>query len=369
MVVPPGPTPLDGVLVLDLTRELGAYATRLLAGLGADVLRIEPPGGDPLRHRPPFTRGDAGRESSLVYRSVNGGKRTLVADLDTSGGRALVLGTVARAHLLVESQPTHALDRCGLGYVDLSDRNPALVYVSISPFGRSGPWSGYAADDLVLAALGGMLGLTGTPHRPPLVIFGQPAYQLTGTHAAFNAIAALRAARLSGHGQYIDISAEACVAASLDRALGRYLADGVVTKRQGTRYWNGAFDVFRAADGYVALSLHYQWNELVAWLEADGMAEGLSAPRYREQAAREADLPRLLAVLGRWAATKRTDQLFAEGQVRRFPFAPVRGLEALLTNPQLRSRGFFRPAVDRRGGTMEVPGPPFHLRGMENASW
>ena len=369
MGVPPEPAPLDGILVLDLTQELGAYATRLLAGLGADVLRIEPPGGDPLRRRSPFIQGDAGPESSLAYRYANGGKRTLVADLDTDAGRALVIETAARAHLLVESQPTHALDRCGLGYASLSQRYPALVYVSVSPFGRSGPWSGYAADDLVLAALGGILGLTGAPDRPPLLMFGQPVYQLTGTHAAFNAVAALRAARLSGRGQYIDVSAEACVAASLDRALVRYLADGVVLKRQGTRYWNDAFDVFRATDGYVALSLHHQWDELVAWLEADGMAEGLSDPRYRSQAAREADLPRLLAVLGGWAATKRTDELFAEGQLRRFPFAPVRGIDALLTNPQLRSRGFFRPAADPRGGTMEVPGPPLRLRGMENVPW
>ena len=368
MPVPP-PSPLAGILVLDLTLELGAYATRLLSGMGADVVRIEPPDGDPLRRRPPFVAGEADSNSSLAYRYANGGKRTLVADLETEAGRALVLETAARAHLLVESQPPRALDGCGLGYGDLKERNPALVYVSVSPFGRSGPWSGYAADDLVIAALGGMLGLTGQPHRPPLLIFGQQTYQLTGVHTAFNAIAALRVSRQSGHGQYIDVSAEACVAASLDRALVRYLADGTVMKRQGTRQWNGGFDVFRASDGYVALSLHHQWDELVAWMEADGMAEDLPGPRYREQAAREADLPRLLAILGRWAATKRTDQLFEEGQLRRFPFAPVQGLDTLLSNPQLRSRGFFRPAPDPRGDTMETPGPPFRLRGMENASW
>lgn len=367
--------PLRGVRVADLTTERGAYGAMLLASLGADVVRVEPPEGDPMRALPPFLDDTPGPERSLAHWAANAGKRSVIASLDTDDGRALVRQLVASADVLIESHDPGTLAGAGLGYSDLASAQPGLVYVSISPFGQDGPWRSLLADDLVLCALGGMMGVCGDPGRPPLVAFGQQTYHTAGTMAAVNTLAALRARRISGRGQHLDVAIEACVAAFIEHVNVFYLYSGsfagvtsaTIPKRQNGLHWSLGFQVCRTADGYALLSLFHQWEALVAWLAADAAADDLTDPKYDSPLARRTDVGHVIEVVARWAATKSSRGLFDEGQLRRFPFGSLQTFEDLIANPQLRERGFFRDVPHPHlGRDITFPGPPFRLMGMDD---
>ncbi|HWO94122.1 MAG TPA: CoA transferase, partial [Dehalococcoidia bacterium] len=321
--------PLRNVRVLDLTTERGAYATKLLADLGADVIRVEPPAGDSMRDLPPFLDDERHRDRSLTHWFYNSGKRSIIADLHVESDRDVVRRIAGRVDILVESHDVGSLASLGLGHDDMLAANDRLIYVSITPFGQQGPWRDYRADDFVLCALGGMMGVCGDPDRPPLVAFGWQAYHTAGNFAALSAMAALRSRRSMGRGQYVDVSIEACVAGFLEHVNVFYLHQGSfgalsgdpVARRQGPLHWSLGFRTYRTADGYALLSHFHQWDDLIAWLAADDMAEDLTDPRYDDPRVRRTDVHHVCEVIARWAATKRTEQLVNEGQLRRFPWA------------------------------------------------
>ena len=314
---------LSGYRLLDLTDEKGLLCSRLLADMGAEVIRIEKPGQDPQ------------------FRWENRGKRSVTLDIGAKRCQELFKGLIAKADILVESHPPGYLNSLGLGYSNLSKLNPRLVMASITPFGQSGPCRGYKSCDVVAAASGGQLYLNGKPGLPPLKPFGSQSYYLASLFAAIGVMLALWHRHSSGRGQHIDISLQECVAAALDHALVRYFYQGEVAQRQGSLHWNGAFRVFPAKDGYVLLSLFYQWQTLVEWLDSESMAEDLTDSKWRDRDYRLEHIDHIIEVLARWAEKHPAPGLVAKGQAMRFPWAEVASLSQLLASPQLKARGFW----------------------------
>jgi crotonobetainyl-CoA:carnitine CoA-transferase CaiB-like acyl-CoA transferase len=277
----PEDTILAGYSVLDLTDAKGLLCVRLLACMGAEVVRINPE-NEPRNFR----------------------------DL------------VKQADILIESFPPGHMGSLGLGYEDLQEINPRLIMASITPFGQSGPYKDYKACDLTLQALGGWLSVTGEPQMP-LKLFGNQSYHTASLFAANGILLALWSRHDTGKGQHIDIAIMECVAATLDHVLVRYFYEGIVSGRQDSRHWNNAFEIFRCRDGYILLSLHQQWETLVAWLVSEGMAEDLTDEKFRDREERNRNIDHIIEVLERWTLSHSVAELEEKGQLMRFPWAEV----------------------------------------------
>jgi benzylsuccinate CoA-transferase BbsE subunit len=324
--------------VLDLTDEKGRLTSRLLADMGAEVIRIAKPG----------------QNAPFLWENL--GKRLVTLDIELKPGQDMFRRLFDTADVLVESYPPGHLDSLGLGYSQLSRLNPGLIMASITPFGQSGPYSGYKSSDIVASAMGGQLYLNGEAGSPPLKIFGSQSYYLASLFAAIGVMLALFSRRASGEGQHIDISLQECTAAVLDHVLVRYFYQGEVAKRQGSLHWNGAFRVFPAKDGYVLLSLLYQWETLVEWLAAEGMAQDLSDSKWLDRDYLLQNVDHVVEVLEGWAKTHTVAELVEKGQAMRFPWAEVSSIAQLLASPQLRERGFWME-VEYSGKKFGFPAP------------
>ena len=204
-------TALADIRVLELTGPIGTYCTKLLADLGADVIRVEPPGGDPGRHVAPFVRNTPDVDTSIPFLFLHGNKRSVTLDLETADGRALFRDLAARTDVVVESFAPGYLDRLGLGYRDLAARNPGVIVTSISPFGQNGPYRDFKGTDLVGVAMGGLLRLCGFLGRAPDRPGGNQAYMLAGLHGSNGTLLALFHRDLTGEGQHVDVSMQQAV--------------------------------------------------------------------------------------------------------------------------------------------------------------
>jgi benzylsuccinate CoA-transferase BbsE subunit len=358
---------LSGLRVLDLADQSGALAGRLLAGLGAEVVAVEPPGGHPMRALPPFWAGAPEPDRSLFFWFYQAGKLGLTLDRTRPAGAELLLRLAARADVLIETEPPGTLAALGCGPERLRAENPGLVVASITPFGQRGPWRGWGASDTVAQAMGGMLYVNGHADRPPLRSLGLQAYHQAGIFAAIGIMGALFARERTGRGQDIDVSLQAAVAGALEHVPGFWHQAGLVARRQGTLHWTRYFRVGRCRDGYVMHCTLGDWTALVEWIKADGMAENLDDPAWEDLTLRRDAAEHVFDVLDRWAARYTVAELMEGAQLRRIPYAAVRPPEALLADAQLADRGFFVPIEHPGLGiTVPYPGAPFRL---EDAPW
>ena len=362
---------LAGVRCVDLTGELGVYATKLMADLGADVIRVEPPGRDALRAKPPLWRRPDGSTESLFYAYMNTSKRAVSLDPTQPAGRALLLRLLATAQVVVESDPPGVLGRAGITYDDLQALNPAVVHTLITPFGEDGPWADYHGPDLVLMATGGLMWLAGEPDGPPLVAAGEQANIMASLNAAAATLVALLHAEATGEGQQVSVSAQECVAASLENAIQFYDLERTVRRRRGARPQEAGTGLYPCRDGYVymmagRLSTPRGWRAIVEWLNEAGVpgAEVLTRPEWSEYAFRatpEAS-EHFWRVFTAFAATRTKAELYEEGQRRGIIIAPVNDLSDLPRDPQLLYRSYFVPvAHPELGDPILYPGPPYRL--------
>ncbi len=211
-------TLLGGVRVLDLATPRAEMAGRVLADMGAEVIKIEPPAGAESRRLPPFSDEDS--ERSLYWAAMGFGKRSVVIDIDDEQGRADLLALIGGADVLIETFDPGEMAKRGLGYDDLKTAHPDLIYVSVTPFGQDGPWASRAATDLTIEAAGGLVGLQGDGDRPPLPVGYPQASIHAGVQAAADATIALRERDLSGLGQHLDVSMQAAIVWTLMHATG-----------------------------------------------------------------------------------------------------------------------------------------------------
>ncbi|MFC1860735.1 CaiB/BaiF CoA transferase family protein [Chloroflexota bacterium] len=340
----PKGTIISGYRILDLTDEKGMFCSRLLADMGADVIRIESPGGS----------------SSHDY--LNLGKRSISLDIQDERGSRVLKRLVETAAVLVESFSPGYLYKLGLGYTELSRINPRLVMASITGFGQNGPYKDYKSSDMVAGAMGGSMYVSGDVDTPPLKLYGSQSFYSAGLFAAIGVLLALRNRHTTGKGQHIDISLQECVAATLDHVLVRFLYEGVTAKRQGSLYWNNAFRIFPCCDGYILLSLFHQWETLVEWVDSEGMADDLTDNKWQDRETRLKHLDHIIKVLERWTLSHTVAELVEKGQLMRFPWAEVTTIPGLLASPQLNERNYFIDAVDRESGKRyKIPGAPVKL--------
>jgi crotonobetainyl-CoA:carnitine CoA-transferase CaiB-like acyl-CoA transferase len=361
------PSALEGVRVLDLANESAAYCGKLLADMGADVIKVEPPDGVAMRNTAPFyagrearVRDSLRRNRSLFFWHYNTNKRSVTLDFAVERDRQRFVALAASADLIVETFPPGHLDALGLGYEMLAAHNPRLIVVSVTPFGQTGPYRDYRTSDLIAQALGGMVYVNGYPDEAPLQGLGLQAYHSASTFAAIGALLAMLARERTGVGQRVDVSLQACVVASLEHASSSFHRDGTVAGRHGGLHWTRDFRVGRCRDGYVLHCTLGDWTSLIEWVKADGVAQDLGDSSFEDFNRRRDRCAHLFDVLDGWAKSYTVSCLVEGAQLRRLPAAPVLPPETLPHHAQLNERGFFVPVRhDDLQDTLTYPGAPY----------
>jgi len=347
---------LAGIRVLEVGGASGAYCGKLLADLGAEVVKIEPPGGEAGRGRP---------GSFFAYANTN--KRSVVLDLDARRGCSEFRRLAATADLLLETGTAGEWDSRGLGYERLSRLRPSLVWTSITPFGRTGPHAEFAGADIVIAALGGSMHVTGEPEDAPVVVAGNQSFIAASTCAAVASLIALHEARRSGRGQFVDVSAlEVMAAVTHICGAAKYLEDGIVPRRFGSALFSSVpSGAYRCADGrlvYLMVNRPSHWKALAAWVnETTGNAEILDPMFEGPSSARQPYRELLDIFLGELFLRSSAADAYREGQRRHLAITPVNGALDVAADRHLRARRFFASVVQADGTTARMPGAPYRM--------
>jgi len=361
--------------VLDLSDERGALCGQILADLGADVIKVEPPGGSRERAMAPFAGDARGHDRSLVFWSCNRGKRGITLDIDAPGGRDELLRLVATADFLIESHAPGYLATRGLGYDDLAAANPALICVSITPFGQTGPKARYAATELTVLAAGGLMALQGDDDRAPVRCSVPQGWSHAAAEAAGAALLALRERARSGLGQHVDVSAQQAV---MQATFSSQLAppNGA---RPATRYAGGLRDgrriqryVWDAKDGHVSITFLFgtaigpMTRRLMDYVHDEGFCDEATRDkdwvnysallRSGEETLEEYE--RVKACVNAMTRTKTKAELFAAARERNLLIAPAEGADEVCASDQLEARDYWR-GVAHGGieGPVRYPGP------------
>jgi crotonobetainyl-CoA:carnitine CoA-transferase CaiB-like acyl-CoA transferase len=362
--------PLAGVRVIDLADEKAAYCSKLLAELGAEVIRVEGRQGGPAYYEGPHLDNIPDREHSLAFWYNNGRKLSITLDLTTAGDRRQFLQLIKSSDLLVESYQPGYLESLSLGYEALKVVNPALSMVSISGFGREGPYSRYKSCDIIACASGGQMYVCGRQGRPPLKPFGNQSYYLASLLAAVGAMLTLHGREHGGSGQHVDLSLQEAVASALEHVLVQYMYEGAVPQRQGSLQWNCSSDLFSCRDGYVLLTFNREWEPLVELLDQRNMAADLKHPAWKNEDFRKQHIDDIEEVFTIWTCQQDKDDIFRLGQTMRFPWAVLNGIEDVTKNEQLISRGFFVPAHHPLAKKeFRVPRPVINFAGAPAYNW
>lgn len=355
---------LAGLRVLDLSDHRAQLAGRLLADMGADVIKIEPPGGDHARTIGPFVNDEPHRDRSLFFWFYNLNKRSLTLDLTRPRGAELFRRLAASADVVIESFAPGRLAELGLGWETLHKVNPALILLSVAPFGQTGPYRDFEADDTVLTALSGMLYVNGYPGRAPVRPLGLQAYHSSAYFGAIGTMCALFARDKSGEGAWIDLSMQEATAAAVEHVAPSYFENNIAEPRRGTLHWSRFFRVGKCRDGYIMHCTLGDWTSLIEWVNSDGKAADLNVPEYDQVLHRFLMAEHLFDVLDDWCKDYGRDELLERAQLLRQPYAIVRRPEALFDDEQLSARGFFAEVEHPElGRTFRYPGAPYVFNG------
>ena len=361
---------LEGIRILDLADEKASFCTKLLADMGASVIKVERPGGDVSRKMGPFLGDFPHPERSLFFLHHNTNKLGITLNLEHSEGKRIFRRLVDRVDVVVESFSPGYLKDLGLSFEILSRTNPKLILVSVTGFGQEGPRSQYKSCDIVSSAFGGQMYVSGSPSTPPLKPFGEQSYYAASLFAAIGILLALRKRNRSGEGEHIDISLQEAVVSTLEHVMIQYFYEKTIPKRQGSLHWNNSFCILPCKDGHILMSLFQQWETLVEWMDSEGMAEDLKDEKYKGEEFRQNHLDHIIEVLQRWIKTHTANELFELGQLMRFPWAPVYSTKEVLESPQLKSRGFFvgvgHPEI---GTSIQYSGAPYKFDGCSLDRW
>ena len=357
--------PLEGYRVLDLSGPSGVYCGKLLADTGADVIKVEPPGGDPMRSFGPFVDAGPQPARSLDWLHFNTNKRSITLDIGTREGAGLLRRLAEGADVFLETCSPGFLDGLDLGYEALSRLNPGLIYLAITPFGQTGPYKDYIASDLVAFAMGGYMYVTGWPHTPPTRLWGSQAYHTSSNRAFIAALIALYHRLSTGQGQHVDVSMQEAVAATTEHVNTAYNYEGTPAVRCGFRHGGQFVATWRCKDGYASITTNTQkaWNDLCAWMAEDGMAGDLLDEKYENRfMLRGEHSAHIEALIEAWSVTHTRKEITERGQEHHHPWGPAATPDELLDNPQTWDRGFFMEVEDSElGTTLTYPGAPYIL--------
>ncbi len=353
---------LDDIRVLDLSQEVaGPFCTKLLAGLGAEVLKIEPPGtGDIARRLGPFVHSPPDAEQSALFLYLNTAKKSLTLDIHSPTGAAIVRRLVQECDIVVESFPPGTLAPLGLDYATLATQQPGLIYTSVTPFGQSGPYCHYQGSELIIQALGAMLHTIGLPEREPLKIGGYAALYTTGMSAFSATMLALHVRDAGGAGQHVDVSAMetmtvAQIHASIQHQFGRQPVRRASTLVQAQDGW--------AHPGLERGVRQDTWGRLCTLM---GRPELATDARFTTAEARREHQKDLLAILEAWTASRPKEEIYHTLQGLHSVAGYVATVEDLFRSEQFIARQFFQTLEHPQAGTGQYPGAAFHIQGT---SW
>ena len=360
-------TPEEGRLlppyrVLDLSGPEAVFCGKLLADYGADVVRVEPPSGDPSRARGPFSGDEEGPDRSLYFLFYNTNKRSITLDLESERGRDLFLSLVAESDVVVESFPVGHMDSLGLGYDALKAVNPGIVMASVTPFGQTGPWKDYKSNDLIALAASGFMQITGEPDGPPMRQGNDQSHFPGAQFAAASILGALYYRDFNGgEGQYIDVSLqEALITYYTDAhpALAHMMLGENVTRVGATSTLVIPLGAYPSADGWISAGIitPREWDNLSEWIyEVTGNEEVLN-PAYKGGNQDRAPYNDIITALVIDFTTRYTSEyLFHEGQRRNLVFIPVNTVSDLLADPQLEASNFWFGIDHPETGSLQYP--------------
>jgi CoA:oxalate CoA-transferase len=352
--------PLTDIIVLDLTWVLaGPYASMILADMGADVIKVE---------RPPF--GDVGRttgpyigEQSIYFFSINRGKRSIAIDLKSEEGRDLFLRLVEKADVVMENFTPGTMDRLGLGYEVLRQRNPRLIYSATSGFGQTGPDRERPALDVIVQGMGGIMSITGEPDGPPIRPGISQGDITAGLFTALGIVSALHERERSGEGQMLDISMLDCQIAILENPFARYFGTGEVPKPLGTRHPSTTpFQAFPTKDGWIVIAM--AWGVENMWelfCVKIGRPELIDDKRFDTPGLRTKNHAILEPVLNEALRQKTTAEWLPEFDEIGLPCGPLNDIPHAAEQPQVKARAMLKEVPHPDGFSLTITDSPLKL--------
>jgi benzylsuccinate CoA-transferase BbsE subunit len=356
---------LSGYRVLDLTSSMGALCGKLLGDLGMDVIKIEPPEGDPARSEPPFAKDHAHREGSLRFAYLNAGKRSITLDVTKPHGKRLLLRLVASADIVLETFAPGFLASQNLGYGDLVEIQNKLILVSLTGFGQDGPYAHFKTPDIVGTAMGGLLYISGDPKMEPCNPPETQAYYYASLFAAYGVTLALWQRETRGIGAYIDASIQASMALH-EHVAFNYSAEGRVMKRAGSQHQHNApANLFECKNGWISIFVtQTHWPLLLkVWPDHD---PALDDPKWINSNLRRQHADYINAQVTSFTSRFLKEDLAELLQERGIPGLPVNSPADFMNDPHMIARGFFGKVNHPVLGSFIQTGSPFMVDGQRS---
>lgn len=348
---------LDGIRVLDLTDDKGYLCGRILGDMGADVIKIERPGGDPGRSLGPFYHDIPHEEKSLFWFAYNANKRSITLNLESNDGRELFRKLAARADAVIESFSPGYMDGLGLGYNVLSKINSGIIFTSISPFGQEGPYSKFKYSDIALMGMGGYMYTCGEPDRAPLRIAFPQSPMFAGAEAALGTLMALYHREMTGEGQVVDISMEHSLTGTSNCLVTAWWYLGGVILRRVGQYRVGVGvgikqrQIWPCKDGWVSFQIYggamgAKANKaLLKWMDSEGYAtehlKGIDWDNLDMSKLTQDDMDELEKPVGVFFLRYTKAEIEQAALTKDIMLYPVNNMADILNSPQLKARNFW----------------------------
>ncbi len=357
--------PLENIKVLDLTRVLaGPFCTMILSDLGAEIVKLEMPvTGDDARSFGPFKNG-----KSLYFVSINRNKKSISLNLKSEKGKQIFKQLLPQFDVLVENFRPGTMERLGLGYENLKEIHPGLVYAASSGFGHSGPYSERPSYDILAQAMGGVMSITGWPDSPPTRV-GMSLGDITASlYTAIGINAALYQRTQTGIGQKIDISMLDCQVSILENALTRFQVEGKSPKPIGNRHPTiTPFQAFKAADGYfvIAVGNDNLWKTFCNAIQREDLIDD---PRFKTNGFRTQNVDILTAILEPVFAEKSSGEWLKIIEEAKIPCAPINTVDKLFDDLQIQARNMIVDVEDKEAGSVKIAGNPLKMSNVPEKS-
>ncbi len=347
--------PLDGIVVIDLTRVLaGPYCSMILTDMGATVIKIErPEGGDDARAFTPFVNGE-----SAYFMSINRGKKSVTLNLKSERGREILIDLVRKADILIENFKPGVMKKLGLAYEELAKHNPRLIYAASSGFGQSGPYSDRPAYDLIIQGMGGLMSITGPNAETPSKVGSSVADIFAGMFTAIGILGALHARERSGRGQMVDVGMLDCMVAILENAIARFAATGKDPVPIGNAHPSiSPFATVTTSDGAINIACGNDelWKK---FCRLGGLGELIEDARFKTNGDRVKHWPDLQKLINAAMKKKTTDAWMALLQPGGIPCGPINPISRVMEDPHLLARKMLVEVAHPVAGLMKIPGVP-----------
>jgi crotonobetainyl-CoA:carnitine CoA-transferase CaiB-like acyl-CoA transferase len=363
---------LSDLRVVELATGIaGPYCGKLLADLGAEVIKIEPPEGDRSRQLGPFPEDLPHAEKSGHFLHLNTGKKSVTLDTSVTSGQVVLKKLLAKADVIIESDGPAAMGERGLAFDDLRSAFDQLVYVSVTPFGCTGPYAGYRGNSLTAMAMSTIMYNTGEPDREPLTTGGTPADYIAGIHAWIGALAAIEWRAQHGPGQHVDVGLADAAACADEYNAAMYAFQGAIRRRYYSRHVFGyPMDIMPCRDGHIVLipgATGFPQRGLTDEGSVSPMALLMGDPDLDQHVLFKSGQERMIrweevdALLAPWLMEHNAQEIVETAQALRMPFALVPTVKDLLDDGHLAARDFFRRVDHPEAGELPYSGAPFRM--------